>query len=860
MAFPLENVSPSNPFGIAEWLLAEGDAANRLKAIEWQEHPLGVPGSWPASVRVLLNLALSSPQPVFLFRGPGYFAFFNDPARALLGQRDCDGAGRPAAEGLPGFWPFIADAVTRVAASTSTTVLTPPFRLPDSADETLWSFTAIRILLEDSEVLVWCQGSDEAERVRARRRVPRLQGGLNDAKWAGSDRAAAGAMRQRAESAAGQSSSAAMGAVPDQDQEQWQGSLAWAESVAIGVCVARVDGSLEYVNGVLAHYAGGLPQALLDAGWNRLIHPEERSTLLERWSRCLTTGGTFETETRLRRQDGIYRWFVWRMAPMRNPEGRIIRWLGAVIDVDELKKAQQALAQAEHEYRILTESAPQFIWRTRPDGSVEFINRVWREYTGLDSRKGENWTGALHPDDLSRAQEAWSRHSADGTPYEVEYRVRNAASGEYRWFLARMTPYRDENGRIVMWLGFAIDVHERKGAEAELSAARAAAEAANNTKDQFLATLSHELRTPLNAILGWTQLIKMTLPESEQHGTLQEGLEVIERNTLAQVQLVEDLLDVSRIVSGQMRLERVELNLTEVVKAAADSVRPYARSGNVQIQEEFAPGFLVVVGDGSRLQQVIWNLLTNAIKFSEPGSTVRILTWREEAHAFIEVIDQGRGIPPESLTRLFEPFFQVDRSKALSHRGLGLGLSIVYSLVQLHGGMVQAFSEGIGKGSTFRVRLPLSVQSHSDLGPITRQQEMVFDQLVERRALQGLRLLIVDDEPDGREVLRSVLQYCGADVITVSSGPEAIMAATTGLPDLLICDIYMPGMDGYMTLESLHALAAEQGNQLPAIALTAFARADDRIRALQSGFQRHLAKPVDYTELVRNILELVARS
>lgn len=257
---------------------------------------------------------------------------------------------------------------------------------------------------------------------------------------------------------------------------------------------------------------------------------------------------------------------------------------------------------------------------------------------------------------------------------------------------------------------------------------------------------------------------------------------------------------------------------------------------------------------------MIWNLLTNAIKFSEPGSTVRVRTWREEAHAVIEVIDQGRGIPPESLVRLFEPFFQVDRSKALSHRGLGLGLAIVHSLVQLHGGTVRAFSEGIDRGSTFQVHLPLSMESHSGLGPITRQQKTILDQLVARRALQGLRLLIVDDEPDGRDVLRSVLQHCGADVISVSSGPEAIRAAKAGLPDLLICDIYMPGMDGYTTLENLHALAADQGSRLPAIALTAFARTDDRIRALQSGFQRHLAKPVDYTELVRNILELVARS
>jgi CheY-like chemotaxis protein len=352
----------------------------------------------------------------------------------------------------------------------------------------------------------------------------------------------------------------------------------------------------------------------------------------------------------------------------------------------------------------------------------------------------------------------------------------------------------------------------------------------------------------------------MTLPESEQHDTLQEGLEVIERNTLAQVQLVEDLLDVSRIVSGQMRLERVEVNLTEVAKAAVDSVRPYAQSGSVQIREEFAPGFLVVVGDGARLQQVIWNLLTNAIKFSEPGSTVRVRTWREEAHACVEVIDQGRGIPPESLARLFEPFFQVDRSKALSHRGLGLGLAIVHSLVQLHGGTVRAFSEGIGTGSTFQVKLPLSAESNPGLGPITHQQKTELDQLVARQALRGLRLLIVDDEPDGREVLRSVLQHCGANVTTVASGPDAIAAArTTGLPDLLICDIYMPGMDGYTTLENLRALAAARASPLPAIALTAFARADDRIRALQSGFERHLAKPVDYTELVRHILELVAR-
>lgn len=813
MAVPLGNVSPSDPsdpFEAAEWHLPRGVVADRLRSIRWLDHPLGVPGSWPFSVRVLLNLALSSPQPVFLFWGSRYFAFFNDPAGALLGEPGFDGAGRPAAEGLPDFWGYVAEAVAR-AATSGATVFTPAIRVQGFAGETFWSFTAIPIALEGSEGLVWYQGNDETERPRAGRHPS-------------------------------------------------PGSLSWAESMAIGICISRVDGCFEYVNGFLAAYAGQPAEALLDAGWHRLIHREDRSLVLERWHRCLSTGEGFEAEMRLRRYDGIYRWFAWRIVAMCDSEGRTVRWLGTVIDVDDLRKAQQALAQAEHEYRILTESAPQFIWRARPDGSMEFINRVWREYTGVDSQKDEDWTTAIHPDDVPHAANAWARHSAEGTPYEIEYRVRNRATGEYRWFLARMTPYRDENGRIAMWLGFAIDVHERKGAEAELSAARAAAEAANNTKDQFLATLSHELRTPLNAILGWTQLIKMTLPESELRGILQEGLEVIERNTLAQVQLVEDLLDVSRIVSGQMRLERIEVNLTEVVKAATDSVRPYAQSGNVLIDEEFASGFLVVVGDGSRLQQVIWNLLTNAIKFSESGRTVRVRTWREDAYAFIEVIDQGRGIPPESLARLFEPFFQVDRSKALSHRGLGLGLSIVHSLVQLHGGTVRAFSAGIGKGSTFQVQLPLSAESHTGLGPITRQQKTVLDQLVARRALQRLHLLIVDDEPDGREVLRSVLQHCGAHVVTVSSGPDAIRAAKASLPDLLICDIYMPGMDGYTTLEQLRGLAANQGSRLPAIALTAFARADDRIRALQSGFQRHLAKPVDYTELVRNILELVARS
>jgi PAS domain S-box-containing protein len=252
-------------------------------------------------------------------------------------------------------------------------------------------------------------------------------------------------------------------------QDQGQGSLFWAESITIGVCMTRVDGSFEYVNGVLAHYAGEPAQALLNAGWKRLIHPEELSAILERWSLCLTTGEVFETETRLRRYDGTYRWFVWRIVPMRDTGGRIIQWVGTVTDIDDLKKAQQALARAEHEYRILTESAPQFIWRARPDGSVEFVNRVWREYTGVDSQTDEDWTSALHPEDVSHALEAWARHSGDGTPYEIEYRVRNAATGEYRWFLVRVTPYRDESGRIAMWLGFAIDVHERKGAEAELT-------------------------------------------------------------------------------------------------------------------------------------------------------------------------------------------------------------------------------------------------------------------------------------------------------------------------------------------------------------------------------------------------------
>jgi signal transduction histidine kinase/CheY-like chemotaxis protein len=394
---------------------------------------------------------------------------------------------------------------------------------------------------------------------------------------------------------------------------------------------------------------------------------------------------------------------------------------------------------------------------------------------------------------------------------------------------------------------------ERARLHSQAVEARAAAESANRMKDEFLATVSHELRTPLNAILGWATLLNR---DSLDKARTAQAIETIERNAKVQAKLIEDLLDVSRIISGTLRLDVQTVELIHVIEEALATIAPAAEARQLRITRVFDPKAGPISGDPGRLQQVIWNLLSNAVKFTPRDGRIQVVLERVESHVQIRVSDSGCGIPAEFLPSIFERFRQFDSSTTRAHGGMGLGLAIVRQLVELHGGTVTANSEGAGKGTTFVVRLPLVVlhrQQEAGSSPGDSSRQHGASPPV---SLSGLRILAVDDEADSLALLSTALTRAGAEVITANSALEGIEQFRKGRIDLAICDIGMPRQDGYAFIRKIRELEAGEARWTPAIALTAYARPEDRLRTVAAGFQAHVAKPADPLELIALVASL----
>ena len=391
--------------------------------------------------------------------------------------------------------------------------------------------------------------------------------------------------------------------------------------------------------------------------------------------------------------------------------------------------------------------------------------------------------------------------------------------------------------------------------------ARDRAEHASRLKDEFLATVSHELRTPLNAILGWARMLRAGTVDPK---SVNRGLESIERNAVAQAQLIEDLLDVSRIVAGRLRLEVVPLDLVDVIRAAIDVVKPAADAKQIGIDVSFDRSAAAVTGDPQRLQQVVWNLLSNSIKFTPAGGRVEARLERHEGKAAIVVRDNGAGIHPEFLPQVFELFRQADGGPSRKPGGLGLGLAIVRRIVEMHGGTIRAESGGEGMGATFVVEMPLlGVRlggAAAEAGVAPDRERALPVTLENAPRLDGLKILAVDDQRDTLEVIEAILIQCGAEVRTCGDAAGAVEAVRTWHPDLLVADIGLPGEDGYSLIQRVRDLPPDEGGKTPAVALTAYARVEDRMRTLSAGYHMHVAKPVEPLDLVTILGTLAGRT
>lgn len=486
-------------------------------------------------------------------------------------------------------------------------------------------------------------------------------------------------------------------------------------------------------------------------------------------------------------------------------------------------------------------------------------NAAHAQLLGYSDDELKNQTPALHLGEEVFA--AVARALAEDGDYRGEV-VSKTKAGEARYIELSAFAMRSASGEPLCYVGIKRDITERQQAEddrAELlsreRATRAEAEKANRLKDEFLATLSHELRTPLNAVIGWSRMLTSGRLDRE---SAKHAVEVIERNAWAQKQIIEDILDVSRVITGRLQLNLSPVDLVGVVDAALDTVRPAMEAKEIQIETLIDASLRMVSGDADRLQQIIWNILANAAKFTPSGGKVEISVNQTATHVLIQVKDTGPGIDPEFLPHVFERFRQGDGSTTRTHGGLGLGLAIVRHLVELHGGTIAVENREAGEGAIFSVRLPLpsgELRSETLAGADSAFREV----RPEQASLAGLHILVVDDETDALDLITVELAQHGARVTAVTNAADALKALETGGVDLLISDIGMPVMDGYDLIRGIRKHETSTGKHLPAVALTAYARVQDRMRAIMAGYSTHVAKPVDARELVTVVASLAGR-
>jgi PAS domain S-box-containing protein len=633
-----------------------------------------------------------------------------------------------------------------------------------------------------------------------------------------------------------------------QAQEQVTSIL---ESITDGFTTVDRNWRFTYVNEEAARLLQKSRQELIGKQVWQEAFPEAVGTAFEReFQQAMTGRVTLEFE---QLYPPLNKWFEIHAYPCA--EGLSIYFR----DITQRKQSEEALRTSEERFHLLLENVKDYaIFFLDTEQRITRWNLGAERILGYQEAEilGQSGSIIFIPEDRQQGADKREIEKA-----EVEGRAENERwhvrkDGSRFWGSGIVTRLRDETGQLRGFAKIMRDITERKQAEDERNEllareqeARAQAEAANRIKDEFLAVLSHELRTPLNPILGWSKLLRSRTFDKK---TADRALETIERNAKLQIQLIEDLLDVSRILRGKLTLNICPVALTTTIEAATETVRLAAQAKSIQIQTVLNSSVGLVAGDPSRLQQVVWNLLSNAVKFTPDGGRVEVRLDRIGSQAQIQVIDTGKGISPDFLPHVFEYFRQADSTTTRVFGGLGLGLAIVRHLVELHGGAVWAESAGEGQGATFTVRLPLSA-IQPEINQDNRQPDSTID-------LSDLKLLVVDDEVDSREFVAFVLEQYGAVVTAVASAGEALEALALEKPDLLLSDIGMPEMDGYMLIRQIRAMPPELGGQIRAIALSAYASNSDSKQALLAGFQKHIAKPVEPAQLIAVVATLIGRN
>jgi PAS domain S-box-containing protein len=682
-----------------------------------------------------------------------------------------------------------------------------------------------------------------------------------------------------------------------------------AEAMPQIVYTCGPDAKADYINRQWYEYSGTSADQPIAKSWADALHPDDLARTRSLWQEAVQTGSLFDAEYRLRRKDGQYRWHLSRAIPVRNKLGQVVKWIGTSTDIHDRKEAEaereellarEQLARAEVEHaaesirrlQAVTDSTlgrfaledllREMLGRVRElletdfatilllteDGrslAVRAATGPEAESIGLHVPIGEGIAGSIAAqrapvivEDIAATNVVnpilrQRAHSLVGAPLMVEGRligVIHAAT-----ILARR--FTESDLRLLQLAAdrIALAIEQTRFYEVE-KLARRQAEESNRMKDEFLALVSHELRSPLNAMLGYARLLRFGSLDAQK---IRNAVDVIERGGRVQTQLIDDLLDTARIISGKLRLEVRPVDLVQVIEQAVHTIYPAANAKGITIGTNLNPKVGQIIGDAERLQQVVWNLLSNAVKFTAPGGHVETRLERVDPHVCIIVRDTGKGISPGFLPYVFDRFRQADASSTRRYGGLGLGLSLVKYLVELHGGTIEALSEGEGKGATFKVLLPVPAVSRA----IDELEGSVSSVESRKAMLAGVRALVVEDEDDARELVKTVIAQYGADVVVSRSAAEAFALLTTTpeqtRPDVIVTDISMPDEDGYSLLRRVREWEHEHDFYIPAVALTAYGRSEDRERALTAGFQIHVAKPVEPDELAVAIASLVDR-
>jgi PAS domain S-box-containing protein len=657
------------------------------------------------------------------------------------------------------------------------------------------------------------------------------------------------------------------------------------DHAAIGMALVASDTRPLKVNHSLCELLGYSEQELLGATFQSLTHPDDLDSSIAHVRRVLAgEAQAFQMEKRYIHKRGHPVWVILSASLLRDGDGRPLYLISQVQDITERKLAEEALRESEERARrALVEQMLAGVAECDPDGKFVLVNQRYCDITGYGEAEllSMRLVDILHPDDLLRVTELNRRLVEAGEGFITEKRFRRKDGAEV-WVNSHVSPVRNAQGAIDKRVSVVIDVTDRKRVEREREqllkqekAARAEAQAANQSKDEFLTLISHELRSPLNSILGYARLLGAGAGAGAMDAAqIKHMVGIIENSGKMQLQLIEDLLDIARIIRGKIKLELRPVELASLITAALDVARPAAKAKDIELIPDLDLRVGQIMGDPERLSQIIWNLLSNAIKFTPRSGRVELRMETMDHHVRIRISDTGKGIEPEFMPFIFDRFRQSDSSSARRFGGLGLGLSLAKQLVELHGGTIEAASDGPGLGATFTLTLP---QNFTQIETVTEPQAIAaaaievktedaipFDHVP---SLAGSRVLVVDDQEEARTLLMAILGGHGAQVTAVSSGDEALAVLTDppdgDPPDVLILDIAMPDENGYQVLERVRAFEVECGipplMQIPAIALTAHARAEDRLKALAAGFRMHVAKPVEPAELAMVIATLTKR-